>query len=157
MGDEPPGDRLPEGFAWAPLVPELLVTDLRASLGFWCDLCGFAVVYTRPEEGFAYLHRGRAQVMLEAATAPGRHWITGPLDRPLGRGINLQVEVASLAPLLDALGVAGWPLYLAAEEKWYRAGDVETGVRQFLVQDPDGYLLRFQEPLGLRAGAQPAR
>ncbi|HTQ34800.1 MAG TPA: hypothetical protein VMI30_11555 [Stellaceae bacterium] len=31
-----------------------------------------------------------------------------------------------------------WLLFLAPEEKWYRTGAVETGVRQFLVQDPDG-------------------
>lgn len=36
------------------------------------------------------------------------------------------------------------------EEVWYRAGTSETGVRQFLVQDPDGYLVRFSQGLGLR-------
>ena len=30
---------------------------------------------------------------------------------------------------------------------------VETGVEQFLVQDPDGYLIRFSQPLGERRGA----
>jgi len=27
-------------------------------------------------------------------------------------------------------------------------GDGEVGVEQFLVEDPDGYLLRIQSPLG---------
>ena len=36
------------------------------------------------------------------------------------------------------------------ETKWYRTGDVESGVAQFLVTDPDGYLLRFQSSLGKR-------
>jgi hypothetical protein len=36
------------------------------------------------------------------------------------------------------------------EQKWYRAGDVETGVHQFLVQDPDGYLVRFAADIGDR-------
>lgn len=31
-----------------------------------------------------------------------------------------------------------------------RSDDVEIGVRQFLVQDPDGYLLRFSEWIGDR-------
>jgi hypothetical protein len=39
---------------------------------------------------------------------------------------------------------------MAPEEKWYRTGARETGVRQFLVQDPDGYLLRLQQRLGER-------
>jgi hypothetical protein len=36
------------------------------------------------------------------------------------------------------------------EEKWYRVNDQETGNKQFLVQDPDGYLLRFFEDLGIK-------
>lgn len=36
------------------------------------------------------------------------------------------------------------------EEKWYRATDKELGNKQFLVQDPDGYLLRFFQDLELR-------
>ena len=45
---------------------------------------------------------------------------------------------------------AGWPIFVESEEKWYRAGDVEIGVRQFLIQDPDGYLVRLQQELGER-------
>jgi hypothetical protein len=45
---------------------------------------------------------------------------------------------------------AGAPIFLPIEEKWYRAGDVEFGCRQFIVQDPDGYLPRFSEDLGIR-------
>jgi hypothetical protein len=41
-------------------------------------------------------------------------------------------------------------LFMALEEKWYRTGDVETGVHQFLVQDPDGYLVRFSAWIGER-------
>jgi hypothetical protein len=36
------------------------------------------------------------------------------------------------------------------EEKWYRKDNHGVGSRQFLVQDPDGYLLRFSENLGER-------
>ena len=41
-------------------------------------------------------------------------------------------------------------LFLEVEEKWYRVDDQEAGNRQFLVMDPDGYLLRFTEDLGVR-------
>jgi hypothetical protein len=34
------------------------------------------------------------------------------------------------------------------EDAWYRANDRYLGNRQFLVQDPDGYLRRFFEDLG---------
>ncbi|WP_254595596.1 bleomycin resistance protein [Achromobacter deleyi] len=64
--------------------------------------------------------------------------------------MNFQITVSSIEPLLDALSEAGWPLYLAPEEKWYRSNAVELGVRQFLVQDPDGYLVRFSAKVGER-------
>ncbi len=39
---------------------------------------------------------------------------------------------------------------MAVEDAWYRAGTTEVGQRQFLVQDPDGYLLRLGAKLGER-------
>jgi catechol 2,3-dioxygenase-like lactoylglutathione lyase family enzyme len=135
------------------MVPELLVRNLPESLRFWCDLIGFAIAYDRPEEGFAYLDLAGAQAMLEEAGRPGRRWITAPLAPPFGRGINLQIVVPDLDAVLAQLAAAAWPLYMQPEEKWYRAGTGEIGVRQFLVQDPDGYLLRPQQPLGLRPAA----
>src|SRR5258708_5322533 len=45
---------------------------------------------------------------------------------------------------------APWPLFMDPERKWYRTGQVETGVHQFLVQDPDGYLIRFSAAIGER-------
>lgn len=81
----------------------------------------------------------------------GRNWITAALEPPLGRGINLQIGVPSLAPILEALRTAHQPLFLTPETTWYRvADDEEVGVEQFLVADPDGYLIRFQTALGTR-------
>ncbi|UHC18117.1 VOC family protein [Methylobacterium currus] len=136
----------------ATLVPELVVADLAASLRFWIDLIGFRVAYDRPENNFAYLDRDGAQVMLDQYNPSARHWLTGPMERPFGRGINLQIEVASVEPILARLEEAGWPLFMAVEDAWYRAGAIEVGQRQFLVQDPDGYLLR----LGAKLGERPA-
>jgi catechol 2,3-dioxygenase-like lactoylglutathione lyase family enzyme len=139
----------PTRFCPSALVPELLVTDLSRSLWFWCDLCGFAIAYERLYEGFAYLDRAGAQVMLEER-GRSRNWVTDALDAPYGRGLNFEIRVAALDPILQLLEKAGWPLFMPAEEKWYRTQNVETGVRQFLVQDPDGYLLRFSQRVGER-------
>jgi catechol 2,3-dioxygenase-like lactoylglutathione lyase family enzyme len=132
------------------LVPELLVGSLGDSVDFWCRLCGFEVLYDRPDEGFAYITRGTAHVMLEQAGV-GRNWVTARLERPRGRGVNLQISVASIDPIVSALGAVDWPLFMEPETKWYRAGATEAGVVQFLVQDPDGYLVRFQSSLGRRS------
>ncbi|GAA3647793.1 bleomycin resistance protein [Microbacterium marinilacus] len=131
------------------LVPELLVTDTRASMAFWCDLCGFSIDYQREDEGFAYISSGSAHVMLEQQGI-GRNWVTAPLDRPLGRGVNFQISVPDVEPIILALHEAGHPLFMEPETRWYRIGAEEAGVRQFLVADPDGYLLRFQMSLGRR-------
>jgi hypothetical protein len=119
-------------------------------------VCAFAVLFDRSDEGFAYLDLDGAQIMLDEI-GQTRDWMTGPLETPLGRGVNFQVSVPAIEPILTALSRADWPLFMGPERKWYRTGDVETGVHQFLVQDPDGYLVRFSAHIGERpaCGAQP--
>jgi catechol 2,3-dioxygenase-like lactoylglutathione lyase family enzyme len=134
----------------AALVPELCVTDLDASLRFWCGLLGFVVAYDRPAARFAFLTRGAAQIMLCQRNGS---WETAALEYPLGRGMNLQTMIEPLDPVLGALEAAGWPLFEAPSEAWYRVGDAEHGQRECLVQDPDGYLVRLAEDLGSRAAA----
>ena len=132
------------------LVPELIVSDIEASLAFY-RLLGFQVRYARPEERFAYLERGGAEIMLEQPT--GRCWLTGPMEAPYGRGINFQIDVDDVDTLYAAVQGAAAPIVLPIEEKWYRCGDELAGQRQFIVQDPDGYLLRFCQPLGSKPAA----
>jgi catechol 2,3-dioxygenase-like lactoylglutathione lyase family enzyme len=61
------------------LVPELLVSDVAASLAFYVDVIGFRVQYDRPERGFAYLAVGGAELMIEQETD---FWQTAPRERP---------------------------------------------------------------------------
>jgi len=131
------------------LVPELLVTDLDRSLAFWRDRCGFVVRYARPEERFAAIALGSAHLLLEQVGA-GRNWLAGPLERPFGRGLNLQVAVPDAGALAARLTDAGIALFMPVEHRWYRVDDEETGVEQFVVADPDGWLVRFQSSLGRR-------
>ena len=133
------------------LVPELAASDARRSRQFYCETLGFDCVYERPEEGFCYLRLGEAELMIDqigvGRTFDGGHL---PAGYPFGKGLNLQIRVPSVAPLLDALACDACPLFLPLEDRWYRIGDEEAGNRQFVVADPDGYLLRFFEDLGRR-------
>ncbi|MCS3416955.1 catechol 2,3-dioxygenase-like lactoylglutathione lyase family enzyme [Pseudomonas sp. BIGb0450] len=133
-----------------PIVPELIVMGLTASLDFWVTQLGFEIAYQRSEEGFAYLDLHGAQIMLEQYDPGAGQWLTAPLEKPLGRGINLQIDVPAVAPVLQRLAAIGWPLFRDVEDAWYRAGEVEAGQRQFIVQDPDGYLVRLVQRLGER-------
>jgi catechol 2,3-dioxygenase-like lactoylglutathione lyase family enzyme len=138
----------------AKLVPELMVTNHAASRDFYVRVIGFSVLYERPAEKFAYLDLGGAELMIEEETD---FWATAPRERPYGRGINLQIEVDKLDPILARLKDAGIALFRPVEEAWYRTGDEFSGNRQFLVQDPDGYLLRFFEDLGQQAAPSSGR
>jgi hypothetical protein len=87
---------------YPPLIPELQVFDLELSLAFY-EAAGFVVAYERPHERFAMLRRGAVAIMLEEAFGPGRRLGSAELQRPLGRGMNLQIEVESASDLYSAL------------------------------------------------------
>ena len=136
---------------WALLVPELYVRDLAVSRGFYVDVLAFDIKFERPEENFIYLEMGQAQIMLDQMSDnPDHMWRTAEFTPPLGRGVNFQIEVADVAGLCERVTKAGHDLFRPLGEAWYRQGDHENGQAQFLVQDPDGYLLRFMQHLGDR-------
>lgn len=140
-------------FERAKLVPELVVTNLDGSLKFWVDVIGFNVAYARVDEKFAYLDLDGAQIMLEELDGIQGQWLAAPVEQPFGRGINFQIEVNAVSPVLNRLSQAGITLFRHCRESWYRAGAVEVGQREFIVQDPDGYLVRLIERLGERPTA----
>lgn len=132
------------------LVPELDVVDLAASLEFYLDVCGFTVRHRRDDEQFAYLELDGAELMLQAAASPGRRFRTAPLERPHGRGVNFQIEVDDVRPIIDRALAAGVDIVVPIEQTWYRIDEAEVGNQQVVIADPDGYLLRFFQDLGTR-------
>ncbi|MVA82022.1 VOC family protein [Agrobacterium vitis] len=133
------------------LVPEFAVTDWHKSRDFYTRLLGFSVRYERPEEGFSSLELGGAQLMIDQIGLGRTFEINdAPLERPLGLGLNVQICVDDVQAILDRLEKAAIALYLPLEDKWYRKDTIEVGNRQFVVADPDGYLLRFCQDLGER-------
>ena len=104
--------------------------------------------YARVEERFALLERGDGadQLMLEQPLSRERLFPRAELQHPYGRGVNLEIEVGDVDALWEAAGTDD--PFLPLEERTYaRAGD-EVRVRQFAIQDPDGYVLRFSQTLG---------
>ena len=137
-------------FAPPALIPELEVADLDRSLAAYVDVLGFRCHASRPEERFVYLIREAAHLMLEEATGPGRRFHTAPLEHPFGRGVNLQIETSSVDALYTNVQRSDLVICLPLEERWYRHDRIELGNRQFVVADPDGYMLRFFSGLGNR-------
>jgi catechol 2,3-dioxygenase-like lactoylglutathione lyase family enzyme len=130
------------------LIPELYCSDIERSLAFYTDLLGFEVLYSRPEESFYFLIREGAELMLDHSRT--RRLVNGETEQPFGRGLNLQIQVSDVKSLHDSLIDRGLALFWRLEEKWYRRDDELLGNWQFVVADPDGYLLRFYEDLGRR-------
>ncbi len=125
------------------LIPELYVRDLDRSLNFYCELLGFQVQYERPDERFAYVAREGAELMLEEPV--GRVWLSAPLVYPFGVGANFQIQVSDAEHLHTGCLQNGIVVLCALEVKRYKRGETFINVRQFVIQDPDGYLLRFSE------------
>ena len=136
---------------WGRLVPELSVSDFDQSLTFYTAILGFSVWFERGQKPkrFVYLDREGAQIMLEEVH--DGIWQTGEFVKPYGRGVNLQMECSDVKILLDALAACQYPLWRGVYEAWRDVGDgVFAGSKEFLVQDPDGYLLRFTQDIGER-------
>ena len=133
------------------LVPELIVSNFARSFEFYTQVLGFRKLYDREDEGFAFLDRQGAQLMLDQRGASGeRDWVAAELVYPYGRGMNLEIEVENVDALWQACVGSGARIFLEIEEKWYRRDALLLGVRQFIVMDPDGYFLRLSQPLGTR-------
>jgi catechol 2,3-dioxygenase-like lactoylglutathione lyase family enzyme len=121
------------------------------SLQLYCDILGFTIEYQRPEEGFASITREGARLMLEVIQYESeRTWLAAQPERPFGRGINLQITVGQVEALYASVKTAGVPVFWPLEDRWYRVNDGYVGSRQFVIQDPDGYLLRFAQAIGSR-------
>ena len=135
------------------LVPELSVSDLDKSLHFYRDVIGFEVLFERPENRFAYMSFHESEFMIEEdrpREGVSALWIIEPLDHPRGRGLNISIDCPDAEGLANRLVSSGIPLRKPIEENWYRENQILHGERNFLVQDPDGYLLRFTERLGTK-------
>ena len=128
------------------IIPELSVTNLENSLKFYQTI-GFKIEYDRPEDKFVFLHLGEIQFMLQELSKDGK-WDIAPLEYPFGNGINFQIEVENVTKIYNNLKQNKYKISFEIEENWYRQDNKLLGNKEFLVQDPDGYLLRFSEDLG---------
>ena len=127
-------------------IPELSVSNLANSLMFYKKI-GFKIEYERQENKFAFISLGKIQFMLQEITNNDK-WNIGKLNYPFGNGINFQLEVYNVDEIYKSLKNSNYKITFDIEENWYRQGDRLLGNKEFLVQDPDGYLLRFSEDLG---------
>lgn len=128
------------------LIPELSVSNLDKSLEFY-ENCGFKIEYDRPENKFAFISLEGSQIMIQEISKNDK-WTLENLKYPFGNGVNFQIEVKNVDKIYNKLKAINYSIAYEMEENWYRENNKLLGNKEFLVQDPDGYLLRFCEDLG---------
>ena len=121
------------------LIPELSVSNIDISKKFYLDL-GFKIRYERKENKFCFLQLEGNHIMIEENND---NWNTGKLEHPYGRGINLSMTVSNIEKMYEILKEKNIKFFLDLEIHEYRIDDKISYDKEFLIQDPDGYLLRF--------------
>ncbi|NKF06850.1 VOC family protein [Clostridium gasigenes] len=124
------------------LIPELSVSSIVESKRFYIDVLGFKLEYERVEDKFAFLSLGKAQIMIEEING---YWNTGKLQYPFGRGVNFQIGIDDVAIIKSSLVKNNINLFRDIIESEYESNGEIIKMKELLVQDLDGYLLRFSQ------------
>ena len=121
------------------LIPELTVSDIEKSKEFYLEL-GFKIKYERIEDKFCFLELENNQLMIEEIS---NNWNTAVMEYPFGRGINISMSVSDVEKMYNNLKNKNFKFFLDLEYHAYKVNEITYNDKEFLIQDPDGYLLRF--------------
>lgn len=116
---------------------EFFVRDLETSMRFYVGGLGFKATCQEPT--FAVVALGEAHLMLVVAgdeNSSVQQWLS---TGPRGVGVNIRIMVEDV----DAM-------YQLATKSGAIVNDIDDrtyGLRDFMVADPDGFMLRFASPI----------
>ena len=121
------------------LIPELSVTNIEKSKKFYLNL-GFKIMYERKEDKFCFIYLEDNQIMIEEIN---NNWNVGEMKYPFGNGINISMTVSDIDSFYESIISKKIVLFRKIKTSKYRVDDIIYEDKEFLLQDPDGYLLRF--------------
>ena len=130
-----------ENIEFNSLIPELSVSNIENSKRFYENL-GFKIMYERIEDKFCFMQLEDNQIMIEEQN---NNWNVGKMEYPYGNGINISMSINNVEKLYGDLKVKKVKLFMDLKVNEYRIDNVVFQDKEFLVQDPDGYLLRFND------------
>jgi catechol 2,3-dioxygenase-like lactoylglutathione lyase family enzyme len=130
------------------VVPNLIVRDITTSTEFYRDVLGFSVVATVPEQGplvFVWLQRDDVSVFLNSVPAVAEA-LPAVAARPVGGTATMFItlEAADAVQGVDRLFEAVAKrsrVIMQLKNQFY-------GMREFAVEDPDGYVVIFAQRIG---------
>lgn len=73
------------------------------------------------------------------------NWNTGELEYPYGRRINISMEIKGVEELYNLIVKNNYPVFSEIMYNEYETDGKTFIDKEFLVQAPGGYLLRFNE------------
>lgn len=123
------------------MIPEFTVLDINQTKNFYINKLGFTLEYEREEEKFIFLSYNGSQFMFEEMHQTG--WNIAELKYPFGQGVNFSISAPDVYELYQNVITSNIKLYRQLQKATYKCGNEEIVEVQFLIQDPDGYLLRF--------------
>jgi uncharacterized glyoxalase superfamily protein PhnB len=129
---------------FSDVTPNLVVSNVERSIAFYRDVLGFSVSATVPDNGpfvFAWMLRDGVNVFLNSRESVEEH--AELASRPLGGTATLfiVVDADDVAAGIDALFASISPrarVMMPLKDQFY-------GMREFGVEDPDGYVLFFAQ------------
>jgi catechol 2,3-dioxygenase-like lactoylglutathione lyase family enzyme len=125
------------------LIPEIYVSNYNRSLKFYTSL-GFKIEYEREKPKFAFLSYENNQLMIQEFEP---EWVTGKLEYPYGRGINLQMHIQDINFIFQSLLKINYQIKNKIEKNSYKVKNKIIVSKELLIMDPDGYLLRFSQDI----------
>ena len=121
------------------LTPNLIVANVERSLAFYVDTLGFDRGLTVPEQSpfvFASVTSGGVEIFFNDAATSIKEY-PAFAGKPIGATGTLFIEVQGVDALHDRIR-SKVKVVMALETKFY-------GMREFAIEDPDGYVLTFAE------------
>jgi uncharacterized glyoxalase superfamily protein PhnB len=133
---------------FSDVTPNLVVSDVERSLAFYRDVLGFSVTATVPDAGplaFAWMQRDGVSVFLNSLESVRKDH-DELAARPLGGTATLFIvlEAATASEGVDALFSAiedRARVVMPLKDQFY-------GMREFGIEDPDGYVIFFAQRAG---------
>jgi uncharacterized glyoxalase superfamily protein PhnB len=119
----------------------LMVEDVNEAVEFYRDVLGFELVMSVPEEGrydWAMISRGGAEIMLQSrASLAGEYPLFN--ESGIGGSLVLYFNVTGVDELYERVRGKAKPVI--------DIHDTPYGMREFAIEDNDGYVLTFAEEL----------
>jgi len=128
------------------LTPNLIVSSVESSLAFYEGVLGFTRGMTVPEQSpyvFASVTGGPVEIFFndQAAVAKESPQLAG---KARGGGNTMFIEIEGV-DALHARIASRVQVVMPLRTQWY-------GMREFAIQDPDGYVITFAERVTTPAG-----